>query len=72
MRITQVSQVPIYKGIPDLKRVDQIRLSLPGIFELSDKECAHTRRFLYGINKDGIRRYRTMRDGNYLYVWRIK
>jgi hypothetical protein len=40
-------------------------------FELSDKETATLRRRLYAINRDGVVRYRTLREGNITLVWRI-
>jgi len=49
-----------------------IPLTTSGEFELNDTECAKLRRLVYGINKDAIRRYRTLRDGTILLVWRIK
>lgn len=64
--------IHVYKGIPTEQQVNSIPLARPGVYELSDKEMAATRRFLYGINKDNIRRYRTMREGPLLFVWRIK
>ena len=41
-------------------------------FEVSDHEVRRIRSFLYSINKDQIRRYRTLREGSFLSVWRIK
>jgi len=41
-------------------------------FELSDKELGSMRRHLYAINRDAIRRYRTLREGRIVLVWRIK
>lgn len=43
-----------------------------GEFELSDFETRQTRRLIYSINKQGRFRYRTLREGRYLQVWRIK
>lgn len=40
--------------------------------ELSDKEIRQLRYHLYKINKDAIRRYRTLRFGQLLMVWRIQ
>lgn len=62
----------IVRGVPSEAQINTIPLARCGTFELSDKECANTRRFLYGINKDGVRRYRTTREGSLLFVWRIK
>lgn len=54
------------------KSIDSIRPADCGEFETSDREAQRIRSFLYSINKDGIRRYRTIRDGAFLRVWRIK
>lgn len=58
--------------IPSQAQIDAIPKARCGEFELSDKECQTLRSRLYSINKDGFRRYRTMRDGPYLVVWRMK
>lgn len=55
-----------------IRGVLAIPLSTHGEFELTDTETAKFRRLIYGINKDAIRRYRTMRDGKLLMVWRIR
>lgn len=41
-------------------------------FELSDKELRQLRAHLYKVNRDNIRRYRTLREGRIVLVWRIK
>lgn len=41
-------------------------------FELSDKELRQLRAHLYKVNKDGIRRFRTLKEGRVVLVWRIK
>lgn len=53
-------------------RIDTIRPADCGEFEVSDREARSIRAFLYSINKDQIRRYRTLREGPYLRIWRIK
>lgn len=58
--------------IPSQDQIDSIPKALCGEFELNEKEAQTLRSRLYSINKDGIRRYRTMRDGPYLVVWRMK
>lgn len=58
--------------IPSQAQIDAIPKARCGEFELNDKEAQLTRQRLYSINKDGIRRYRTIRDGPFLVVWRIK
>lgn len=64
----------IFKGMPseaDLLKIPKARC---GEYELSDKECQRLRSQIYSINKHNVvgRRYRTMRDGSLLIVWRIK
>lgn len=58
--------------VPSAEELATIPLASAGEFELSEKEAQEMRREIYRINKDGIRRYRTMRDGPYIMVWRIK
>ena len=58
--------------LPSPDQINKIPLAKCGEFELTDKECASLRRYLYGLNKLADRRYRTMRDGPILIVWRIK
>lgn len=41
-------------------------------FELSDKELRQLRSHLYAVNRDGVRRYRTLREDRVVLVWRIK
>lgn len=52
--------------------IDAIHLVPVTEFELSDKELGSLRRHLYAINRDGIRRYRTLREDRVVLVWRIK
>jgi hypothetical protein len=58
--------------VPSIAQIESIPLARAGEFELSDREARTLRSRIYSINKDGIRRYRTMRDGDYIVVWRIK
>lgn len=68
-----LSMVPAPKRhIPSIYELHSLPIARSGEFELSDKECKQTRRLIYSINKQGKFRYRTMRDGRYLQVWRIK
>jgi len=57
---------------PTLVELHSMPIAHSGEFELSDKECKQTRRLIYSINKQGVFRYRTLREGRYLQVWRIK
>lgn len=58
--------------VPTQEMIDAIRLTRGSEFELNEKEAKLLRSRLYAINKDGIRRYRTMRDGQMIIVWRIQ
>jgi len=58
--------------LPTVVDLAAIPLSTSGEFELNEKEVRQTRNLIYSINKQGMIRYRTMRDGRYLQVWRIK
>lgn len=58
--------------IPSLSVLDSMQVAKTYEYEMDDKEAKTFRARLYAINKDGIRRYRTMRDGPYLVVWRMK
>lgn len=62
------------KGLPSETDILRIPKARCGEYELSDKECQRLRSQIYSINKHNVagRRYRTMRDGPLLIVWRIK
>jgi hypothetical protein len=53
----------------DLENLETIPAN---IYELSMPEVEKARRLIYGINRDGIRRFRTLLDGPLLLVWRLK
>jgi len=57
---------------PSVDDLHSLPIAASGEFELSDRECKQTRRLIYSINKQGKFRYRTLREGRYLQVWRIK
>lgn len=61
-----------FNRMPSVEEIDRIPLTRAAEFELSEKETKDLRRHLYAVNKDGIRRYRTLREHNILMVWRIK
>jgi hypothetical protein len=71
--MTNVSQfrTPI-RSLPTASDLGLIPLARAGEYELSDREVKATRRLIYSINKDGIRRFRTLLDGPILMVWRVK
>ena len=59
-------------GQPSVWDLEHMPVAHSGEFELSDFETRQTRRLIYSINKQGRFRYRTLREGRYLQVWRIK
>jgi hypothetical protein len=59
-------------AIPTSEQIGAIPLAKAGEYELNEAETRKTRAFIYSINKDGIRKYRTIREGRLLMVWRIK
>jgi hypothetical protein len=76
MRLPDVSKVPHPRataGIPTEKDIHRIPLARAGEYELTDKETKQLRVRIYSLNKNNAagRRWRTMRDGNILMVWRI-
>lgn len=58
---------------PSDKDIWSIPRAQAGEYELSDKEVKTLRSRIYSLNKDNAagRRWRTMREGNLLIVWRI-
>lgn len=60
--------------IPTDKEIMRIPLARAGEYEVSDREVKLIRGRIYGLNKNNVagRRWRTMRDGPLLLVWRIK
>ena len=61
-----------FKRVPTESELMSIPVAQAGEFELSDKELRRLRQHVYAINRDGIRRFRTMKDGPLVMVWRIK
>lgn len=62
----------VVKRMPTDDDLYNIPRAVTGEFELTEKETRRLRGRIYAINKDGICRYRTLRDGPILMVWRIK
>jgi len=58
--------------LPSVAEIEKIPVARTGEYELSEKETRTLRRRLYSINKDGIRKYRTMREENLVTVWRLR
>lgn len=65
--------VKLYNHMPTIQQIEAIPLARAGEYELSDRECKLIRGRIYDLNKHNVagRRWRTMRDGNLLLVWRI-
>jgi len=62
----------ITRHIPSESELIALPVAYAGEFELSEAEVKQTRRLIYSINKQGMFRYRTLREGTLLNVWRIK
>lgn len=60
------------RHMPSDAELQAIQRADHGEYELSDKETRTLRSRIYAINKDGICKYRTQREGPYLMVWRIR
>lgn len=60
--------------VPTEKQIMRIPLAKSGEYELNDKEVRTTRSRIYAINKNNGAgwRFRTMREGTLLLVWRIR
>jgi hypothetical protein len=58
--------------LPTPEEIASIPLVDVAEFELSEEEVKTLRRHLYAVNKDGIRRFRTLREARFILVWRIK
>lgn len=63
---------PRFTRLPTNEELNSIPLVHVAEFELSEKEVKTLRRHLYAVNKDGIRRFRTLREHPFILVWRIK
>lgn len=59
--------------VPTLDTIESIPRASCGEYELTDKEAKTLRSRIYSLNKNNARgwRWRTMRDGSYIIVWRI-
>ena len=61
-------------NIPNDSDIINIPLARAGEYELSDREIKTVRSRVYALNKHNAARWRwrTMREGNILLIWRIK
>lgn len=70
-----IMQLVVNQGhvLPTDKDILAIPKAKTGEYDLSEKEMKQVRTRIYSINKNNAanRRYRTMRDGSLLIVWRI-
>ena len=58
--------------LPSDADIMNIPLATAGEYELSNTEVKQLRSRIYALNKDNVRyRFRTMRSGTLLMVWRI-
>jgi len=64
---------PVHHGLPTTDQLLAIPRAAAGEYELTDKEVKRLRARIYGINKDNAAgwKFRTLREGPYLMVWRI-
>lgn len=55
-------------------QINNMERAVQGEYEMGEAECERTRRLIYWMNKNHPRgyRFRTMREGTLLLVWRIK
>lgn len=62
-----------YSGMPTNDEVFSIPLCRAGEYQLSDSEMRRLRARIYSLNRDNAagRRWRTMRQGEFLMVWRV-
>ncbi len=60
--------------LPDEDAIRSIPLARAGEYELSDREVKTLRSRIYALNRENAAgwRWRTLRDGPLLMVWRIK
>lgn len=75
MNMTNVARLPVRAStMPTDNEILAIPKARTGEYQLSDKEMKKLRSRIYALNKDNAagRRWRTMRDGDLLIVWRIK
>ena len=70
---TQNNVVPLRTQFPTNDDIMSIPLAKAGEYELTDKEIKTLRYRIYALNKNNAAgwRWRTLREGRYLMVWRI-
>ena len=76
--MTNVVALKSHSRVKTTVPTDQDLLSIPraaaGEYELSEEEIKKTRARVYSLNKDNAAgyRWRTMREGRLLMIWKIK
>lgn len=62
-----------YQTLPTKEALKAIPAAQAGEYELNEKQMKQLRSRIYALNKDNGAgwRWRTMREGRLLYVWRI-
>ena len=70
---SKIAHLPV-TTMPSEVDILSIPLARAGEFQLSPKECKTLRSRIYSLNKNNAagRRWRTLRDGDILLVWRIR
>lgn len=60
--------------VPNTADLQRIPLAKAGEYCLSEKEVKDLRRHIYSLNKSHVHgwRWRTLREGDLLMVWRVK
>lgn len=71
---TQNNVVPLRTQVPTDDAIMSIPLAKAGEYELSDREVKTLRYRIYALNKNNAAgwRWRTLREGRFLMVWRIR
>jgi hypothetical protein len=75
MNMMAITKLPVRpSGMPTDNEILAIPKARTGEYQLSDAEMKKLRSRIYALNKDNAanRRWRTMREGDLLIVWRIK
>lgn len=76
MNMNNVAHLPPVRGsrhMPSMDEIQRIPKARSGEYDLSEKDAKRLRSRIYSLNKNNAagRRWRTMRDGSLLLVWRI-
>lgn len=76
VRTASITSLPVKnrRRMPTDDEILSISRAASGEYELTDKECKTLRSRIYSINKHNHAgfRFRTLREGRLLMVWRIR